>query len=199
MEAAHATRPVEQMKNYWSLWCSYKLKKIKAFCHCRPGWLRSRRLVVRSVWFAYDVFVGAEESRQQAQPHTNTSHRFRRPCSNPVSISENLRVCLTAVKTGRTFPWRPFQTFWVKFSGKTPLTEISFFCSQWDSFTPMSQPSSCKTNNAIPISPPSSPSHRATCNQLVHPLVVWLQSGAPFKILSWLIQNLNCHRDSKLG
>lgn len=36
------------------------------------------------------------------------------------------------------------QTFWVKFSGKTPLAERSLFFTQWDSFTPRSQPSSCK-------------------------------------------------------
>ena len=34
------------------------------------------------------------------------------------------------------------QTFWVKFSGKTPLMEMSLCCSQWDSFTPTSHPSS---------------------------------------------------------
>lgn len=208
MEAAHSTRPVKQMKNYWSLWCSYKLKKTKAFWR-RPGRLRSHCLVFPSVWFAYDVFAGAEESHQLARPHTNASYRFRRPCYNHVPISENLRVCLTALKTGRTFPWRPSQTFWVKFSGKTPLTERSFFCSQWDSFTPMSQPSSCKTNNAIPVSPLTSSSNRPTCNQLVHPLVVWLQidcgclpikhwpQGSTSKIMSWFTQDLNCQRDSK--
>lgn len=41
------------------------------------------------------------------------------------------------------------QTFWVKFSGKTPLAEISLFCAQWDSFTPMSQPSSCTQKPSV--------------------------------------------------
>lgn len=77
---------------------------------------------------------------------------FQEAFSTHVPIGENLRVWLTALKIRRTFPWHGPQTFWVKFSGKTPLTDISLFCSQWDSFTPMSQPSSCKTNSTIHVS-----------------------------------------------
>lgn len=45
------------------------------------------------------------------------------------------------------------QTFWVKFSGKTPLAEISLFCTQWDSFTPISQPSSCTQTPSVKMFP----------------------------------------------
>lgn len=80
----------------------------------------------------------------------NRTHIHHSHVRTHLQSRTDLSTSLTTLgKYWRTSLWHEPQTFWVKFSGKTPLTEMSFFCSQWDSFTPKSQPSSCKANKAI--------------------------------------------------